>query len=192
MNRDGLSRLEKAALVTLAAGNAFNILLFAMGATLQDAGAGAWLVARLVFAVVQFVAFDLTIIATVQAMRDGRRGRWAGATVFVAALAAALIGLDVSTCRMPFLHAAYAVVLPLFMMHLAQPKRTRSARPAQYRRTIRALIREVRALRSPGLRVVSELSAHACRKCGASVDTQQQSAASARWGCAACRVKKVA
>jgi hypothetical protein len=116
---DKLSVLEKAALVTLAAGNAFNILLFAMGATLQDATTGAWLVARLVFAVVQFVAFDLTIIATVQAMRDGRRGRWAGATVFVAALAAALIGLDVSTVRLPFLHAAYAVVLPLFMMHLA-------------------------------------------------------------------------
>ena len=120
--RDTLTRLEKAALVTLAAGNAFNILLFAMGATLADARVGWWLLIRAVFAVVQFVAFDLTIVTTVQAMRDGRRSKWGGATVFVAALAAVAIGVDVSTWRMPFLHAAYAVVLPLFMMHLAQPK----------------------------------------------------------------------
>lgn len=118
---DKLSDLEKTALGSLAAGNAFNILLFAMGATLQDATVGGWYSVRALFAIVQFVAFDLTIIATVQAMRDGRRSRWGGATVFAAALAAGLIGIDVSTYRMPFLHAAYAVVLPLFMMHLAQP-----------------------------------------------------------------------
>ena len=116
---DRLSRLEKSTLLALGAGNAFNILLFAMGLTLSDATGGPWLWVRGAFAVIQFVAFDLTVVATVQAMRDGRRSRWAGLTVAVAALAAILIALDVSTWRMPFVHAAYAVVLPLFMLHLA-------------------------------------------------------------------------
>ena len=119
MMHDRLSRLEKGTLLALGAGNAFNILLFAMGLTLSDATGGPWLWVRGAFAVVQFVAFDLTVVATVQAMRDGRRSRWAGLTVAVAALAAILIALDVSTWRMPFVHAAYAVVLPLFMLHLA-------------------------------------------------------------------------
>ena len=119
MMHDRLSRLEKSTLLALGAGNAFNILLFAMGLTLSDATGGLWLWVRGAFAVVQFVAFDLTVVATVQAMRDGRRSRWAGLTVAVAALAAILIALDVSTWRMPFVHAAYAVVLPLFMLHLA-------------------------------------------------------------------------
>ena len=119
MMHDRLSRLEKSTLLALGAGNAFNILLFAMGLTLSDATGGPWLWVRGAFAVIQFVAFDLTVVATVQAMRDGRRSRWAGLTVAVAALAAILIALDVSTWRMPFVHAAYAVVLPLFMLHLA-------------------------------------------------------------------------
>ncbi len=116
---DRLSSLEKGTLLALGAGNAFNILLFAMGLTLSDAVSGPWLWIRALFAIIQFVAFDLTIVATVQAMRDGRRSLWAGLTVGVAAVAAILIALDVSTWRMPFVHAAYAVVLPLFMLHLA-------------------------------------------------------------------------
>jgi len=116
---DKLTTAEKIALASLGAGNAFNILLFAMGATLNDATAGAWLYIRVVFAVVQFIAFDLTIITTVQAMRDGRRSYWAGLTVTVASLCAVAIAIDVSTYRMPFMHAAYALVLPLFMMHIA-------------------------------------------------------------------------
>lgn len=119
MTHDRLSRLEKGTLLALGAGNAFNILLFAMGLTLSDAVSGPWLWIRALFAIIQFVAFDLTIVATVQAMRDGRRSIWARLTVGVAALAAILIALDVSTWRMPFVHAAYAVVLPLFMLHLA-------------------------------------------------------------------------
>lgn len=119
MTHDRLSRLEKGTLLALGAGNAFNILLFAMGLTLSDAVSGPWLWIRALFAIIQFVAFDLTIVATVQAMRDGRRSLWAGLTVGVAAVAAILIALDVSTWRMPFVHAAYAVVLPLFMLHLA-------------------------------------------------------------------------
>lgn len=118
-SHDRLSRLEKGTLLALGAGNAFNILLFAMGLTLSDAVSGPWLWIRALFAIIQFVAFDLTIVATVQAMRDGRRSLWAGLTVGVAAVAAILIALDVSTWRMPFVHAAYAVVLPLFMLHLA-------------------------------------------------------------------------
>lgn len=116
---DRLSSLEKGTLLALGAGNAFNILLFAMGLTLSDAVSGPWLWIRALFAIIQFVAFDLTIVSTVQAMRDGRRSLWAGLTVGVAAVAAILIALDVSTWRMPFVHAAYAVVLPLFMLHLA-------------------------------------------------------------------------
>ncbi len=118
-SHDRLSRLEKGTLLALGAGNAFNILLFAMGLTLSDAVSGPWLWIRALFAIIQFVAFDLTIVSTVQAMRDGRRSLWAGLTVGVAAVAAILIALDVSTWRMPFVHAAYAVVLPLFMLHLA-------------------------------------------------------------------------
>lgn len=120
---DKLSRLEKTTLASLGAGNAFNILLFAMGATLSDATDGGWLWVRGLFAVVQFVAFDLTIVTTVQAMRDGRRSKWGGATVVMASLAAVLIAIDVSTYPLPPAHAAYAIVLPLFMMHLSQPKR---------------------------------------------------------------------
>ena len=116
---DNLTTYEKIALASLGAGNAFNILLFAMGATLADAHEGTWLYIRGLFAVIQFIAFDLTVIVTVQAMRDGRRSRWAGATVLVASVAAVLIAVDVSTYSLPPMHAAYAVVLPLFMMHVA-------------------------------------------------------------------------
>lgn len=136
MQSDKLTHLEKWTLASLGAGNAFNILLFAMGATLADASASYWIYLRALFAVVQFVAFDLTIITTVQAMRDGRRSWWAGATVFVASLAAVLISIDVSTYRLPFVHAAYAIVLPLFMLHVAAPKKREQAPAIEVQPTI--------------------------------------------------------
>ena len=122
---DHLNRWEKAALFATGAGGAYNILLYQLGYTLADAVPGqVWLFgSRVLFALVSFIGFDLTLVVTVRAMREGRRSVWAWVTVFGAALAAAGIALDVSAVLpAPVLHAAPVLVLAAFMLHLAAPK----------------------------------------------------------------------
>lgn len=130
MQHDHLTKGEKFALFTTGAGGAFNILLYQLGFSLADAtlaqpglnASTVLFVLRAVFAAISFVGFDLTLVVTVQAMRDGRRSRWAYITVGAALLAAAGIGLDVAgVWTLPYLHAANAVVLAAFMLHLAAP-----------------------------------------------------------------------
>ena len=122
--RDTLTAWEKAALITTGAASAYNVLLWALGATLTDAAPGLTPlgVARVAFAVLSFVSFDLVVIVTVQAMRAGRRGLWSEASAAAAAFAAALVALEVAgVVAWPWLHAAPAVVLYAFMRHLSQP-----------------------------------------------------------------------
>ena len=122
--RDTLTAWEKAALITTGAASAYNVLLWALGATLTDAAPGLTPlgVARVAFAVLSFVSFDLVVIVTVQAMRAGRRGLWSEASAAAAAFAAALVALEVAgVVAWLWLHAAPAVVLYAFMRHLSQP-----------------------------------------------------------------------
>jgi hypothetical protein len=117
-----LTTLDKAALITLAAGVAFKLLLHNVGATLETT---AWWFdgLRWVFGLVAFVAFDLVVLAVIV---DGRRNppdvrsylALGGAT-----LAAALIGLDVAgVWRQPWMQAAQAVLMLLFGVHLMRPR----------------------------------------------------------------------
>lgn len=117
-----LTTLDKAALITLAAGVAFKLLLHNVGATLETT---AWWFdgLRWVFGLVAFVAFDLVVLAVIV---DGRRNppdvrsylALGGAT-----LAAALIGLDVAgVWRQPWMQAAQAVLMLLFGIHLMRPR----------------------------------------------------------------------
>lgn len=125
MITDHLSRWEKAAIFATGAGGAFNILLYQLGYTLADAvpGAGAIWWARVFFGIVSFVGFDLALVVTVIAMRQGRRSRWAAATIAAVIIAAGGIGLDVATViALPVLHAAPVLVLAAFMLHLAAPR----------------------------------------------------------------------
>lgn len=122
---DPLTAWEKAALFTTGAGGAYNILLYQLGFSLADAvsGAGPLWWSRVLFGLVSFVGFDLTLVVTVMAMRAGRRSAWAWVTVSAAALAAAGIALDVSAVwAQPWLHAAPVVVLACFMLHVAAPR----------------------------------------------------------------------
>lgn len=121
---DKLNGWEKAAIFTTGAGGAFNILLYQLGYTLDDATpANPWLWgARVFFAVVSFIGFDLTLGVTVMAMRGGRRSIWAALTVIVAVLSAGGIALDVSEVWLqPWMHAAPVIVLGAFLLHLAAP-----------------------------------------------------------------------
>jgi len=191
---DKLTKLEKVALISLGAGSAFNILLFAMGMTLDEAKSGPWYIIRGVFAVVWFIAFDLTTIATVQAMRDGRRSGWAGATVACSALAAALIGLDVSIIRLPALHAANAIVLPLFMLHLASPRRTGTSDAPHITQAVQVNVAPAAPLPAPDAVPMLEVSApilecatYRCKRCGAGVASAAHVGSSVRWGCEICK-----
>jgi hypothetical protein len=149
---DPLTTWEKAALFTTGAGGAYNILLYQLGFALADAapGAGPLWWSRVLFGLVSFVGFDLTLVVTVMAMRAGRRSAWAWVTVATAALAAAGIALDVSAVwPQPWLHAAPVVVLACFMLHVAAPRAGRGG-PAvdqltQERDEARATVGHLRA-----------------------------------------------
>lgn len=117
-----LTTLDKAALITLAAGVAFKLLLHNVGATLETT---AWWFdgLRWVFGLVAFVAFDLVVLAVIV---DGRRNPPDGRSYLAlggATLAAALIGLDVAgVWRQPWMQAAQAVLMLLFGIHLMRPR----------------------------------------------------------------------
>lgn len=157
--QDRLNRWEKAALFTVGSASAFNVLLWALGAPLAQAAPGvSWLgVPRIVFALLSFIGLDLTIVVTVMAQRDGRRGPWAWLTSTAAMLAAGGMALDVAqVVHWPALHAAPVAVLWCFMHHLAAPKVAQVgavvARPspvmAQRRRLVRRLVAALRTARA--------------------------------------------
>lgn len=142
--KDKMTRLEKAALTSAVSGAVFNVFLFGIGATLETAGRGSDLfVARIIAAILQAAAFDLVAIAVVMGMRNGRRSRWSMATAIASALVSAAIALDVAgVMAMPWLHAANALIVLAFTLHLLTPPV--SGRAPQLRRLIKRLCARIR------------------------------------------------
>jgi hypothetical protein len=124
VNTPKLTLLDKAALFTTGAGAAFKVLIWALGVSLAaDAAAAPWLpLVRAGFAVLSFVAFDLVLGSVVLDARSHGM-RWPGVLAVVgAAVTSALIALDVSgVAVMQWLHAAPAVNLLLYALHLMWP-----------------------------------------------------------------------
>jgi hypothetical protein len=121
-----ITKLEKAALITTGAAAAYKTLLWSLEARVDSTDpAIAWL--RIIFAALSFVAFDLVITAVVF-----RGWSWSGAiALVVAAIVSAAIGLDVAAVwTMPALHAAPAVTLAAFGVHLMWSRRIDLARIA--------------------------------------------------------------
>lgn len=120
-----ITRLEKAALLTTGAAAAFKTLLWSLEAAIDSTD--PWIGGlRVFFAVLSFVAFDLVIGAVVF------RG-WSmsgAAALAVAALVSALIALDVARVwPAPALHAAPALTLAAFGVHLMLSRRSGDAVP---------------------------------------------------------------
>ena len=142
-----MTRLEKIALTSAAAGAIFNVFLFGIGSTLADATTGPLFYARAVAAVLQAAAFDLVAIATVSGMYRGRRSHWSMLTAVTAAAVSILIALDVAgVWHQPWLHAANALIVLVFTLHLLAP--AKSSRAREYRATVRrlcAIVRQERA-----------------------------------------------
>jgi hypothetical protein len=130
VQHDPLSRWEEAGLITVGAASAFNLLLWGLGATLATALPGFSPLggARILFALVSFVAMDLIAVVTVLAKRQGRRGFWSEVSSATAAATAACIALDVAGWSpwagwsWAWLHGMPAVVLYAFSQHVASPR----------------------------------------------------------------------
>lgn len=127
-----LSWLDKLALFTTGAGAAGKVLLWGLGVSLTGARP-EWATAILwLFAGLSFVAFDLVLGSiVVDARRHGLRLTGLLA-VAGAALVSALIALEVAgVVDWPALHAAPAVTLLLYALHLMWPYPAMVAAPAQ-------------------------------------------------------------
>jgi len=119
-----LTWVEKSALIATGAAAAFNILLWQLGLTLNSAGphmSGIDPVAvlRVLFAMLGFAAFDLVLVAlVVHAIAYGVA--WHSLLAASgAALLSGLIALETAAVIVaPALHAAPAVTLLLFVLHL--------------------------------------------------------------------------
>ena len=121
-----ITKLEKAALLTVGAAAAYKTLLWSLEASVtSDGQAFLWL--RIVFAGLSFIAFDLVIGAVVF-----RGWSWSGAlALIVAAGVSAAIGLDVARVfTMPALHAAPAATLAAFGIHLMLSRASAPVAPA--------------------------------------------------------------
>ncbi len=148
---DKMSRLEKIALTSAVSGAVFNVFLFGVGATLADAqGDTPLFYIRAGAAVLQAAAFDLVAIATVMGRQHGRWNGWSKGTAIFSALVSALIALDVaSVISAPWLHAANAMIVLSFTLHLLAPRRAIPApRVSQLRRLVRRLCADVRRERA--------------------------------------------
>lgn len=121
-----ITKLEKAALITTGAAAAFKTLLWSLEFSVTSTDPTV-AVLRAIFAVISFVAFDLVIVAV--AMRG-----WSASgaiTVAVAAAVSAAIALDVAgVWPAPALHAAPAVTLAVFTLHLMLVNRSGAAASA--------------------------------------------------------------
>lgn len=118
----GLTLLDKSALITLAAGVAFKLLLHNVGATLATS---AWWFdpLRWFFGLVAFVAFDLVVVAVIVDARANGADVRSYVALGGATIAAASIGLDVAGVgHWPELQAAQALLMLLFGIHLMRPR----------------------------------------------------------------------
>jgi uncharacterized protein YqgC (DUF456 family) len=143
---DKMKELEKLALTSAVSGAVFNVFLYGIGATLDTATTGTLFYARVIAAILQAAAFDLVAIATVMGMRQGRRGKWSMATAIASALVSAAIALDVAgVLAMPWLHAANALIVLAFTLHLLTPRK--STRTSELRRLVGRLVTATRQAR---------------------------------------------
>ena len=142
-----MTKLDKVALTSAVSGAVFNVFLYGIGATLHQASSGPLFYLRVVAAILQATAFDLVAIATVSGMYHGRRSVWSMLTAVTAAGVSILISLDVAgVWAQPWLHAANALIVLVFTLHLLAPGK--SNRPRQYRAIVRrlcAIVRQERA-----------------------------------------------
>lgn len=142
-----MTKLDKVALTSAVSGAVFNVFLYGIGATLHQASSGPLFYLRVVAAILQATAFDLVAIATVSGMYHGRRSVWSMLTAVTAACVSILISLDVAgVWAQPWLHAANALIVLVFTLHLLAPGK--SSRPRQYRAIVRrlcAIVRQERA-----------------------------------------------
>lgn len=142
-----MTKLDKVALTSAVSGAVFNVFLYGIGATLHQASSGPLFYLRVVAAILQATAFDLVAIATVSGMYHGRRSVWSMLTAVTAAGVSILISLDVAgVWAQPWLHAANALIVLVFTLHLLAPRK--SSRPRQYRAIVRrlcAIVRQERA-----------------------------------------------
>lgn len=121
-----ITKLEKAALLSIGAAAAFKALLWSLNQTV-DSTEQYVVILRIVFAGLSFVAFDLVIGAVVL---RGWSGSGAAALVIAGAVSACL-ALDVSGVWVePALHAAPALTLVAFGLHLMWCRRAPIAPPA--------------------------------------------------------------
>lgn len=124
MNPIPISNLDKAALITTGAAAAFKVLLWSLSLSLTSSDPAVG-VLRVVFAVLSFVAFDLVLYAVVVDQRRYGRSGWSLLAAAGAAVVSALIALDVARVwPLDGLHAAPAIMLLLFVLHLVLPHRT--------------------------------------------------------------------
>lgn len=123
---NSITKLEKSALITTGAAAAFKTLLWSLEASI-DSTDPSITVLRIVFAALSFVAFDLVIAAVVF-----RGWSISGAiALLVAAAVSAAIALDVARVwPAPALHAAPALTLAAFGLHLMISRRTPAAAAA--------------------------------------------------------------
>lgn len=120
-----ITKLEKAALITTGAAAAYKTLLWSLLESVDSTN--GWIVLlRVLFAFISFAAFDLIMLAVV-----ARGWSWSGATaLIVAGSVAAAIGLSVGTgTAMPALHAAPAITLGAFGLHLMRCRTPASTPP---------------------------------------------------------------
>lgn len=154
---DKMTKLDKTALSSAVSGAVFNVFLYGIGATLASAGEGSNLyIIRIIAAILQAAAFDLVAIATVMGMRAGRRSRWSMLTAVASALVSAAIALDVAgVLAMPWLHAANALIVLAFTLHLLTPPRAKRA--PQLRRLVRRLCATLRQERATADQLAAQL-----------------------------------
>lgn len=139
-----MTRLEKIALTSAVSGAVFNVFLYGIGATLADASNGMLFAVRVGAAILQAAAFDLVAIATVMGMRRGQRSNWSLLTAGASAFVSALIALDVAgVFAQPWLHAANALIVLAFTLHLLTPP----ALDADERQRLARLVVELAAAR---------------------------------------------
>ena len=145
-----MTKLEKVALTSAVSGAVFNVFLYGIGANLATANTGLLFYVRIIAAILQAAAFDLVAIATVMGRQHGRWNRWSWVTAVFSALVSAAIALDVSgVFAQPWLHAANALIVLAFTLHLLAPQRAMPApRSRQLRRLVRRLCAELRRERA--------------------------------------------
>lgn len=142
---------EKVPIVLMMASQALVVSRWYIGADVSAAewvsDAFKWL--AIIIGCIAGVALDLAMVTTVISRRNGRRGPWGGLTAAAATSFSALIALEMAGAwePSPYLHAAYAVVIFLFVMHLSSPRLRALNLPllVQRRQLIRRLLQRLRS-----------------------------------------------